>query len=101
MRAMGAASRAVMLAALCLGALLVGIELFITAVALPRIIVDLAGWEDLRRASWIITAYLIAYLAATPLAGRAADRWHLPSLMMAALMIFAVGSLLTGAAQTL
>jgi len=90
-----------MLAALCLGALLVGIELFITAVALPRIIVDLAGWEDLRRASWIITAYLIAYLAATPLAGRAADRWHLPSLMMAALAVFALGSLLTGAAQTL
>jgi MFS family permease len=98
---MSAASRAVMLAALCLGALLVGIELFITAVALPRIIVDLAGWEDLRRASWIITAYLIAYLAATPLAGRAADRWSLPGLMMAALGVFAIGSLLTGASQTL
>lgn len=90
-----------MLAALCLGALLVGIELFITAVALPRIIVDVAGWEDLRRASWIITAYLIAYLAATPLAGRAADRWNLPALMMGALAIFAIGSLLTGASQTL
>jgi MFS family permease len=90
-----------MLAALCLGALLVGIELFITAVALPRIIVDLAGWQDLRRASWIITAYLIAYLAATPLAGRAADRWSLPNLMMGSLAVFAVGSLLTGASQSL
>jgi len=98
---MSDATRAVMLATLCLGTLLVGIELFVTAVALPRIIVDLAGWTDLRRASWIITAYLIAYIAATPLAGRAADRWRLPPLVMGALGLFAAGSLLSGAAQTL
>ena len=98
---MSSASRAVMLAALCLGVLLVGIELFITAVALPRIIVDLSGWTDLRRASWIITAYLVAYIAATPLAGRAADRFGLPALMMASLALFGLGSLLSGAAQSL
>jgi MFS family permease len=90
-----------MLVALCLGVLLVGIELFITAVALPRIIVDLSGWTDLRRASWIITVYLITYIAATPLAGRAADRYRLPGLMIGALTVFALGSLLCGAAQTL
>ena len=49
------ASRAVMLAALCLGVLLVGIELFITAVALPQIFFDLSEWSELRSASWIIT----------------------------------------------
>jgi MFS family permease len=98
---MSSAARAVMLAALCLGVLLVGVELFITAVALPRIIVDMAGWEDLRRASWIITVYLIAYIAATPLAGRAADRYGLPNLVMVALGVFALGALLTGASQTL
>ena len=98
---MSPASRAVMLAALCLGVLLVGIELFITAVALPRIIVDLSGWTDLRRASWVITAYLIAYIAATPLAGRAADRFGLPTLMMASLALFGLGSLFSGAAQSL
>jgi MFS family permease len=90
-----------MLAALCLGVLLVGIELFITAVALPRIIVDISGWDDLRRASWIITVYLIAYIAATPLAGRAADRFGLPALMMASLALFGLGSALAGAAQDL
>lgn len=90
-----------MLAALCLGVLLVGIELFITAVALPRIFLDLSGWDELRRASWIITAYLIAYIAAMPLAGRAADRYGLPRLMIIALLVFSVGSLLCGAAQTL
>jgi MFS family permease len=98
---MSGASRAVMLAALCLGVLLVGIELFITAVALPRIIVDISWWDDLRRASWIITAYLIAYIAATPLAGRAADRFGLPTLMMGSLALFGLGSLIAGAAQDL
>jgi len=94
-------SRAVMLAALCLGVLLVGIELFITAVALPRIFFDLSGWDELRRASWIITAYLVAYIAAMPLAGRAADRYGLPRLMLVALFVFGAGSLVSGASQTL
>jgi MFS family permease len=95
------ASRAVMLAALCLGVLLVGIELFITAVALPEIFLDLSGWSELRRASWIITAYLVAYIAAMPLAGRAADRFGLPRLMILSLLLFAAGSVVCGAAQTL
>lgn len=90
-----------MLAALCLGVLLVGIELFITAVALPRIFLDLSGWSELRRASWIINAFLVAYIAAIPLAGRAADRYGLPRLMALSMAVFAVGSLLCGAAQSL
>jgi MFS family permease len=96
-----ASSRALMLAALCLGVLLVGIELFITAVALPRILLDLAGWTELRRASWIINAYLVAFITAMPLAGRAADRFGLPRLVSASLLVFAAGSLLCGAAQDL
>jgi MFS family permease len=98
---MSPVSRAVMLAALCLGVLLVGIELFITAVALPEIFFDLSGWSELRRASWIITAYLVAYIAAMPLAGRAADRFGLPRLMILSLLLFAVGSLVCGSAQSL
>ena len=98
---MGRSARVVLLAALCIGVLLVGIELFITAVALPRIITDISGWGDLRRASWIISAYLVAYIAATPLAGRAADRFGLLTLMMGSLALFGLGSVLAGAAQSL
>ena len=90
-----------MLAALSLGVLLVGIELFITAVALPKIFLDLSSWSELRRASWIINAYLVSYIAVMPLAGRAADRFGLPRLVMLALAVFGVGSILCGAAQTL
>lgn len=98
---MSSVSRGIMLAALCLGVLLVGVELFITAVALPRIFLDLSGWTELRRASWIVTAYLVAYIAAMPLAGRAADRFGLPRLMMLSLAIFGLGSFICGSSQTL
>jgi MFS family permease len=98
---MTASSRAVLLAAFSIGAVLVGAELMITAVALPAIINDIAGWTELRRASWIVNGYLLAYIAAMPLAGRAADRYGLPRLLIGGLLIFAAGSLLAGAAQSL
>jgi MFS family permease len=98
---MSRTARLVMLAALSLGVCLVGVELMITAVALPAIVTDLADWTELRRASWIINGYLLAYVAVMPLAGRAADRFALPVLFGAALAIFAAGSVLAGAAQDL
>ncbi len=98
---MTASTRAVLLGAFSLGAMLVGAELMITAVALPAIINDIAGWTELRRASWIVNGYLLAYIAAMPLAGRAADRYGLPRLLIGGLLIFAAGSLLAGAAQSL
>jgi MFS family permease len=98
---MTASTRAVLLAAFSVAALLVGAELLITAVALPAVINDIAGWTELRRASWIVNGYLLAYIAAMPLAGRAADRYGLPRLLIGGLLIFAAGSLLAGAAQSL
>ncbi len=96
-----ASTRAVLLAAFSIAAMLVGAELMITAVALPAIVNDIAGWTELRRASWIVNGYLLAYIAAMPLAGRAADRYGLPRLLIGGLLIFAAGSLLAGAAQSL
>jgi MFS family permease len=98
---MSARSRSVLLAALCAGALLVGIELLITAVALPRIVADLADWTQLRRASWVVNGYLLAYIAMMPLAGRLGDRYGIPRLYMLALAVFALGSVLSGAAGSL
>jgi MFS family permease len=98
---MSRTARVVLLAALCLGVFLVGVELLVTAVALPRIIADLADWTQLRRASWIINAYLVAYVAVMPLAGRAADRLRLPVLFAFSMGLFALGSLLAGAAPNL
>lgn len=98
---MSRTSRVILLAALSVGVFLVGAELMVTAVALPAILNDLADWTQLREASWIINGYLVAYVAVMPLAGRAADRFNLPALFAASLGLFAIGSLLAGAAPTL
>ena len=94
-------ARLLLLAALCVGVFLVGVELLVTAVALPFILADLADWTRLREASWIINGYLVAYVAVMPLAGRAADRYRVPTLFSASLVVFAIGSVAAGAAQSL
>src|SRR5688500_454188 len=101
LRAMGSGPRLLLLAAFGLGVGLVGIELMITAIALPRILRDLTDWTQLRQASWIVNGYLVAYIAVMPLAGRAADRFGIPGLFLGALGIFGLGSLASGAAQSL
>ena len=90
-----------LLAALGLGAAMVGAELLVTTVALPAIVQDLAGWQELRRASWIVNGFFVASVAVMPLAGRAADRFGLVRPLLGALAVFAAGSLLAGAAQSL
>jgi MFS transporter, DHA2 family, triacylglyceride efflux pump len=98
---MGSRPRLLLLAAFGLGVCLVGIELMITAIALPRILRDLTDWTQLRQASWIVNGYLVAYIAVMPLAGRAADRFGIPPLFLASLAVFGVGSLASGGAQSL
>ncbi len=91
----------VLLAVLGAGVFLAGLELMITAVALPAIVSDLGGWTNLREASWIINGYLLVYVVTMPLAGRLADLWGNRRLFLAALTVFGVGSLLAGLAPTL
>ena len=79
-----------------LGVFLGGAELMVVAIALPSIVADFGGWADLARASWIVNAYLLAYIVAMPLAGRAADLWGARRLYVLALILFCVGSLGAG-----
>jgi len=75
-----------------LGVLLGGAELMVVAIALPSIVADFGGWADLARVSWIINAYLLAYVVAMPLAGRGADLWGARRLYVVALLLFIIGS---------
>jgi EmrB/QacA subfamily drug resistance transporter len=75
-----------------LGVLLGGAELMVVAIALPSIVADYGGWADLARVSWIINAYLLAYVVAMPLAGRGADLWGALRLYVVALLLFVIGS---------
>ena len=89
------------------GVFLAGLELMITAVALPSILADLvdangtSAWIELRKASWIINGYLLVYILMMPLAGRIADLWGARRPFIAALAIFTIGSALAGMAQNL
>ena len=89
------------------GVFLAGLELMITAVALPSILADLvvasgsSAWVELRKASWIINAYLLVYILMMPLAGHLADLWGARRTFLGALVIFTVGSALAGLAQDL
>ncbi|HKB28735.1 MAG TPA: hypothetical protein VKC59_06900, partial [Candidatus Limnocylindrales bacterium] len=71
----------VLLGVLGAGVFLAGLELMVTAVALPSILGSLAdqsgasAWIELRKASWIINGYLLVYILTMPLAGRLADLW--------------------------
>ena len=96
-----------LLAVIGVGVFLAGLELMVTAVALPSILTDLAdpnagsAWIELRKASWIINGYLLVYILTMPMAGRLADLWGVRRLFMGALVVFTIGSALAGAAQTL
>ncbi len=91
----------VLLAVMGTGVFLAGLELMITAVALPAILTDLADWRQLRTASWIVNGYLLVSIVTMPLAGRLADRWGVRRLFLGALVVFVIGSALAGRAQTL
>lgn len=90
-----------LLVVLCVGAFLTGLELMVTAVALPAIVENLASWTELRKASWIVNAYLLTTIVTMPIAGRLSDRWGVRRPFLGALLVFGTGSVLAGAAQSL
>ncbi len=98
---MGRGLSTLLLAVVGIGAFLSGLELMITAVALPAIVIDLADWTELRTASWIINGYLLVSIPVMPLAGQLADRHGIRQVFLVALGIFIVGSLLAGRATGL
>ncbi|MZF87461.1 MDR family MFS transporter [Streptomyces sp. SID5643] len=86
----------VSIGALLLGMLLAALDQTIVSTALPTIVSDLGGLDHL---SWVVTAYLLAATAATPLWGKLGDQYGRKRLFQTAIVIFLVGSALCGAAQ--
>ncbi|GAB2326757.1 MFS transporter [Streptomyces griseoincarnatus] len=82
--------------ALLLGLLLAALDQTIVSTALPTIVSELGGLEHL---SWVVTAYLLASTAATPLWGKLGDQYGRKRLFQTSIVIFLVGSALCGAAQ--
>jgi EmrB/QacA subfamily drug resistance transporter len=88
----------VSIGALLLGMLLAALDQTIVSTALPTIVSDLGGMEHL---SWVVTAYLLASTAATPLWGKLGDQYGRKKLFQTAIVIFLVGSALCGMARNM
>jgi EmrB/QacA subfamily drug resistance transporter len=80
------------------GMLLFALDQGIVGTALPRIVSDLGGLDQL---SWVVTAYLLTSTAATPLWGKISDLYGRRRTFQAAIGIFLVGSALCGLSQNM
>ncbi len=89
--------RAIM-AGIMLAMFLSALEQTIVAPALPAIGRSLADIDDL---SWVVTAYLLAATAATPLFGKLSDIHGRRAILLLAIGIFIVGSLACALAPTM
>jgi EmrB/QacA subfamily drug resistance transporter len=83
---------------LLLAMLLASLDQTIVATALPTIVGDLGGLDQL---SWVVTAYLVGATVTMPLWGRASDLYGRKTLFMAAIGVFLAGSALSGAAGSI
>ena len=74
------------------------LDQLVVSTALPRIVGDLGGVTHL---SWVVTAYVLASTVTTPLYGKLGDLYGRKRLLMIAIVIFLVGSALSGLAHSM
>ena len=89
--------RTVMAGAL-LAMMLAALDQNIVNTALPQMVGDLGGMAHL---SWVVTAFMLTATTTTPLYGKLSDIYGRRTLFFVAILIFLVGSLLCGAAQSM
>jgi EmrB/QacA subfamily drug resistance transporter len=88
----------VIISALMLAMLLAALDQTIVSTALPKIASDLNG---LSKYSWVATAYLLTSAVSTPLYGKISDMFGRKKIFQSAIIIFLLGSILCGVAQSM
>ena len=68
--------------------LMAALDQTIVSTALPTIVGDLGG---LNHISWVVTAYLLAQTAVTPVYGKLGDQYGRKIVLQVALVIFLIG----------
>ena len=79
--------------ALMCGMFLAALDQTIVSTALPTIVGDLNGGSHI---AWVVTAYLLATTVSTPLWGKLGDQYGRKIFFQAAIVIFLIGSVLSG-----
>ena len=93
------AGRGVAIGAGSLAVLLGALDAYVVVTIIRDIMRDVGiPVNQLQRITWIITMYLLGYIAAMPLLGRASDRFGRKLLLQASLALFIVGSVVTALA---
>jgi EmrB/QacA subfamily drug resistance transporter len=80
------------------GMLLAALDQTIVATALPTIVGDLGGLKQL---SWVVTAYILTSTVSVPLWGKISDLVGRKRIFQTAIVIFLVGSAVSGLAQNM
>src|SRR5271166_2263425 len=88
----------VIIGALLLGMFLAALDQTVVSTALPTIVGDLHGASHL---SWVVTSYLLASTVSTPLWGKLGDQYGRKFFFQAAIVIFLIGSALSGLSQSM
>ena len=70
----------------------------VVGTAIPRIVADLGGFD---RFTWVTGAYLVASTTTVPIVGRLMDLYGRKGFYVAGIIIFLVGSVLSGLSQTM
>ncbi|HEY0542722.1 MAG TPA: MDR family MFS transporter [Actinoallomurus sp.] len=83
---------------LMLGMFLAMLDNLMLGTALPTIVGELGG---INRLSWVVTAYTLATAAATPIWGKLGDLFGRKGMFMASIVIFLIGSMLSGLSQNI
>jgi EmrB/QacA subfamily drug resistance transporter len=78
--------------------LMAALDQTIVSTALPTIVGDLGG---LNHISWVVTAYLLASTAVTPIYGKLGDLYGRKVVLQVALVVFLIGSALCGISQSM
>ena len=85
-------------AGLMLALTLASLDQNIVSTALPRIVSDLGGLAHL---SWVVTAFMVTSTISTPLYGKLSDMYGRRKLYFVAIIIFLIGSVLCGMADSM
>ncbi len=90
------AGRRVAITAGSLAVLLGALDTYVVVTIMRDIMNDVGiPVNKLQRITWIVTLYLLGYIAAMPLLGRASDRFGRKTLLQVSLATFMVGSVIT------
>ncbi|AYN40081.1 DHA2 family efflux MFS transporter permease subunit [Streptomyces dangxiongensis] len=84
------------LLALMIAMMLAMLDNMIVGTAMPTIVGDLGGLEHL---SWVVTGYTLATAASTPVWGKIGDMYGRKGAFLSSIVIFLIGSALSGMAQ--